>query len=80
LKAGYRSLDVDCGGCGQVKPVDLAAVDIHPQACLTSLILLLRCRQCGGYGALPKLVGLSRVPPGAAALAWGLLVSPQKGQ
>jgi hypothetical protein len=34
LKAGYRWLDVYCGGCRQVKPVDLAAVDIHPQACL----------------------------------------------
>jgi hypothetical protein len=60
LKAGYRWLDVYCGGCRQVKPVDLASVDIHPQACLTSLILLLRCRQCGGHGPLPQLVGLSR--------------------
>jgi hypothetical protein len=50
LKAGYRWLDFYCGGCRQVKPVDLASVDIHPQACLTSLILLLRCRQCGGHG------------------------------
>jgi hypothetical protein len=37
LKAGYRWLDVYCGGCGQVKPIDLAAVDMHPQAFLTSL-------------------------------------------
>jgi hypothetical protein len=29
-----------CGGCQQAKPVDLATVDIHPQACLTSLILM----------------------------------------
>jgi hypothetical protein len=35
LKAGYRWLDVYCGGCRQVQAVDLAAVDIHPQACLT---------------------------------------------
>jgi hypothetical protein len=27
LKAGYRWLDVYCGGCRQVKPIDLAAVD-----------------------------------------------------
>jgi hypothetical protein len=40
LKAGYRSLDVYCGGCRQVKAVDLAAVDMHRQACLTSLILI----------------------------------------
>jgi hypothetical protein len=63
LTAGYRWLDVYCGGCHQVKAVDLAAVDIHPQACLTSLILMLRCRQCGGHGPLLKLVGLSRFPP-----------------
>jgi hypothetical protein len=63
LKAGYRWLDVYCGGCRQVKPIDLAAVDVHPQACLTSLILSLRCRQCGGYGPLPKLIGLSRFLP-----------------
>jgi hypothetical protein len=30
---------------------------MHPQACLTSLILLLRCRQCGGHEPLPKLIG-----------------------
>jgi hypothetical protein len=69
LKSGYRWLDVYCTGCRQVKPIDLATIDIHPQACLTSLILLLRCRQCGGNGPLPKLVGLSRFPPATAA-AW----------
>jgi hypothetical protein len=63
LKAGYRWLDVYCGGCRRVKPIDLAAVDIHPQACLTSLILSLRCRQCGGHGPLAKLIGLSRFMP-----------------
>jgi hypothetical protein len=59
LTAGYRWLDVYCGGCRQVKPVDLAAVT---QACLTSLILMLRCRECGGHGPLPRLVQLSRFP------------------
>jgi hypothetical protein len=29
LKAHYRWLDVYCAGCRQVKPIDLAAVDIH---------------------------------------------------
>jgi hypothetical protein len=57
LKSAYRWLDVYCAGCRQVKPIDLATIDIHPQACLTSLILLLRCRQCGGHGPLPKLIG-----------------------
>jgi hypothetical protein len=32
LKAGYRWLDVYCAGCRQVKPIDLATVDVHPQA------------------------------------------------
>jgi hypothetical protein len=63
LKAGYRWLDVYCGGWRQMKPIDLAAVDIHPHACLTSLILSLRCRQCGGHGPLPKLIGSSRFLP-----------------
>jgi hypothetical protein len=44
LKAGYRWLDVYCAGCGQVKSVDLAAVDVHPQAGLT------RC--CGAASAV----------------------------
>jgi hypothetical protein len=65
LKAGYRWLDVYCGGCKQVKSVDLAAVDIHQAACLTCLILMLRCRQSGGHGPLPRLAGLSLFPPRA---------------
>jgi len=65
LKAGYLWLDVYCGGCRLVKPIDLAAVDVHPQAGLTSLILMLWCCQRGGYGPLPRLVGLSRFPPRA---------------
>jgi hypothetical protein len=60
LKARYGWLYVYCGAYRPVKAVDLAAVDMHPQARLTSLILLLRCRQCGGHGPLPKLIGLSR--------------------
>jgi hypothetical protein len=57
LRAGYRWLDVYCAGCRQVKPIDLASVDIHPQACLTILIMILRCRQCCGHGPLLRLVG-----------------------
>jgi hypothetical protein len=33
---------------------NLAAVDIHPQPCLTSLILMLYCRQCGDHGPPPQ--------------------------
>jgi len=40
LTAGYRWLEVYCDGCRQLKPVDLASIDIHPQAGLTSLILI----------------------------------------
>jgi hypothetical protein len=46
---------------------NLAAVDIHPHACLASLIPMLRCRQYGGNGPLPHLLRLSRFPPVAAA-------------
>jgi hypothetical protein len=34
LKAGYRWLDVYCDGCCQVKSIDLASVDVHPQGAL----------------------------------------------
>ena len=29
----------------------------------SSLVLMLRCRQCDGRGPLPRLIGLSRFPP-----------------
>jgi hypothetical protein len=65
--AGLRLVQLEAPkvlhGCRQVKPIDLVSIDIHPQACLTSLIILLRCRQCGGHGPLPKLRGLSRFLP-----------------
>src|SRR5262249_18977506 len=67
LTAGYRWLEAYCAGCDQVKPVDLAAIDIHPRASLTSLTLLLRCRQCYGCGPLPQLIELDRRPPAGAA-------------
>jgi hypothetical protein len=63
LTAGYRWLDVYCPGCGQLAAVDLAEVDRHPQAAITSLILSLRCGRCAGNGPLPKLGGLSSLPP-----------------
>jgi hypothetical protein len=63
LTAGYRWLKAYCAGCDQVKPIDLAAIDIHPRASLTSLTLLLRCRQCHGCGPLPQLIGLYRLAP-----------------
>jgi hypothetical protein len=70
VEGRYRWLVVYCGGCRHLKPIDLASVDVHPQAGLTSLILMLRCRQCGGQGPLPRLVGLSRCPAAAAAAAY----------
>ena len=68
LTAGYRWLEAYCAGCGQVKPVDLAAFDIHPRASLTSLTLLLRCRQCHGCGPLPQLISLYRHAPSGPLL------------
>jgi hypothetical protein len=56
LKAGYRWLDVYCGGCRQVKAVDLASVDMHPQARLTSLILMYENRPA------PRRTGPSPAP------------------
>jgi hypothetical protein len=44
---------------------NLAAVDIHPHACLTSLIPMLRCRRCGGHRPLP--IAAITFPPVAAA-------------
>jgi hypothetical protein len=62
LKSGYRWLDVYCAGCRQVKPIDLATIDIHPQACLTSLILLLRCRQCWRPRAVAEAHRVIEIP------------------
>jgi hypothetical protein len=77
LKAGYRWLDVYCGGCRQVKPVDLASVDIHPQAYLTSLILMLRCRQCGGdRGANSNSSALHSVSLGALLESCEVIAQP----
>jgi len=67
LTAGYGWLSLYCPGCSQVRDVDLAAIDRHPQACLTSLILSLPCDRCRGHGPLPRLMGLSKFPPGAVA-------------
>jgi hypothetical protein len=71
LTAGYRWLHVYCAGCGQTAPVDLAAVDRHPLAALTSLILWLRCDRCLGNGPLRELRGLSRLPPDFIQLRHG---------
>jgi hypothetical protein len=60
VEGSYRWLDEYCGGCKQVKPVDLAYIDVHPQACLTSLVLVLRCRCAADTGRCPRSCG-SRV-------------------
>jgi hypothetical protein len=44
--AGYRWLTVYCPGCGTVKDVDLAKIDRHPGASISSLIPSLSCRTC----------------------------------
>src|SRR2546423_1356169 len=42
--AGYRWLTVYCPGCGTVKEVDVAKIDRHPDASITSIIPDLSCR------------------------------------
>jgi hypothetical protein len=44
LKAGYRWLDVYCAGWQQVRLIDLAAVDVHPQAWRSILQGWVHCR------------------------------------
>jgi hypothetical protein len=57
--AGYRWLSVYCRGCRQVAEVDLAALDRHPRASLSSLIPSLACRNCRGNESMPKLLGVA---------------------
>jgi hypothetical protein len=39
------------------RPIDLRTVDRHPDAAVTTLLLSLRCRFCGG-GPMPRLTSL----------------------
>jgi hypothetical protein len=64
LKTGYRWLEDVLRRLQAGEAIDLAGVDVHPQACLTRA-----AASAVGYRPLPRLVGLSRFPAVAAA-AW----------
>jgi hypothetical protein len=63
LIAGTPWLDVFCPGCGTGRAIDLRAVDRHPLASVATLVLGLRCSWCPGSAPMPKLLGLSAIPP-----------------
>jgi len=67
LLAGVPWLDVFCPGCGTAKAIDLRTVDRHPLASIGTLVLGLRCSWCLGSAPMPKLVGLSALPPARRA-------------
>jgi hypothetical protein len=58
--AGYRWLTVYCPGCGTVKEIDLAKIDRHPDASITSLIPDLSCRMCRPHAPFAQLKRLAR--------------------
>ena len=59
LVAGYPLLSVYCPGCRTEADIDLRTIDRHPDAAVTTLLLSLRCRLCGG-GPMPRLTRLWR--------------------
>jgi hypothetical protein len=67
LIAGMPWLDVFCPGCGTSKAIDLRTVDRHPLASVGTLVLGLRCSWCPGSAPMPRLLGLSELPPARRA-------------
>jgi hypothetical protein len=72
LAAEYFWLGIHCPGCHTVTEIDLRAVDRHPDAAVTTLILSLCCRLCGRPGSLPVLTGLykSKTQPTRKSGQW----------
>jgi hypothetical protein len=62
LTAGFRWLQIACPDCRSVGEVNLAALDRHPEASLSSLLPALSCRRCPNSRRMPRLVGLSVAP------------------
>jgi hypothetical protein len=52
------------------KPIDLGSVDIHPQAGLTSLILLLRCRSAVDTGHCRGWLACRASRPSTLIASW----------
>jgi hypothetical protein len=67
MLAGTPWLDVFCPGCRTSTAIDLRTVDRHPLASVATLVLGLRCSWCPGSAPMPKLLGLSALPPAGRA-------------
>jgi hypothetical protein len=62
LTAGFRWLQISCPDCRTVGEVDLASLDRHPEASISSLVPSLSCKGCPNSKFMPRLVALSVVP------------------
>lgn len=58
--AGYGWMEVYCHGCRSHKRIDLAGLNVHPQAPLLWIATRLRCKFCGERG--PTIQGLHHGP------------------
>jgi hypothetical protein len=67
LLAHMPWLDVFCPGCGTSRALDLRTLDRHPLASVGTMVLGLRCSRCPGSAPMPKLLGLSALPPARRA-------------
>ena len=72
MLAGTPWVDVFCPGCRTSTAIDLRTVDRHPLASVGTLVLGLRCSWCPGSAPMPKLLGLSALPPARRADAAAL--------
>jgi hypothetical protein len=62
LTAGFHWLQIACPGCRTVGEVNLALIDRHPEASLSSLVPSLSCRRCPNIKRMPRLVALACEP------------------
>jgi len=62
LTGGFRWLQVVCPDCRTLGEVDLALLDRHPEASISSLVPSLSCRRCPQSKRMPRLRALSVAP------------------
>src|ERR1700693_2359942 len=65
IVAGRPWADIHCPGCRTNRSLDLRAIDRHPLASVSSLVLGLRCSWCRGAGPMPQITRLYPVAPSA---------------
>jgi hypothetical protein len=65
--AGYRWLEVFCGGCRQIAHIDLVQVKRHPLTPISRIAKQLRCERCNRQGPSPTIRGLRCAPPETVA-------------